>query len=267
MTTLVRHLMRPALIGCPANTTLGQAAVLLVKHRVHALIVADKQGQPLGIISDIDLLAGEWLSTDPAGLATMRAMSVGDLMSAPPATIEANRPAQEAAARMQTERLHRLVAVEAGRAIGVISISDLVASLAHTVPDRQTVAQVMSRGMVVCRTDTPLAAVARAMTERRSRSVLVVEANGRPVGVITGLDLLAYVEGNPHGHTAAQIMHAPITISPNASLREAAGIMIQHHIHRLVVVDPDQPVSMPLGLISTSDIIAEMAAPGSVWLG
>jgi hypothetical protein len=42
-------------------------------------------------------------------------------------------------------------------------------------------------------------------------------------------------------------------------------MMIQYHIHRLLVVNPDQPDSMPLGLISTSDIVAEMAEPGSVW--
>ncbi|MBE7470045.1 MAG: CBS domain-containing protein [Anaerolineales bacterium] len=39
MTTLVRDLMRPALIACPPDATLGEAAVLLAKHRLHALIV------------------------------------------------------------------------------------------------------------------------------------------------------------------------------------------------------------------------------------
>jgi CBS domain-containing protein len=58
-----------------------------------------------------------------------------------------------------------------------------------------------------------------------------------------------------------------IAIHPTASLREAINMMIQHHLHRLLVVNPDQPDSMPLGLISTSDIIAEMAEPGSVWQG
>jgi len=38
---------------------------------------------------------------------------------------------------------------------------------------RSVVEDVMSRGMVVCREDTSIAAAARAMTDRRSRSVLV----------------------------------------------------------------------------------------------
>jgi len=31
------------------------------------------------------------------------------------------------------------------------------------------------------------------------------------------------------------------------------------------VVDPDQPDAMPLGIISSFDIVAEMSRPGSVW--
>lgn len=265
MTTLVRDLMRPALIGCPPETTLGQAAVLLARHRLHALIVADNTGQSLGIISDIDLLTGEWLSTDPLNLATMRVMMVSTLMSSPPATIEADAPASQAAARMQLEHLHRLLVVEEGQPVGVISVSDLVASLAHTSTERRTVAEVMSRGIVVCLSDTPLTAVARAMTERRSRSVVVVETTGRPAGIVTGFDLLAFFEAGQADQPVAAVMHPPVTIHPEATLREAADRMIQHHIHRLLVVNPDQPNSMPLGLISTSDIVAEMAEPGSVW--
>jgi CBS domain-containing protein len=257
--------MRQALISCPPDTSLGQAALLLAKHRLHALIVADKAGQLLGIISDIDLLTGEWLSTDATNLETMQTMTESTLMSSPPASIEAEVPASKAATRMQAEHLHRLVVVEEGQPVGVISVSDLVASMAHTSTNRRTVAEIMSRGMVVCLSDTPLAAVARAMTERRSRSVVVVEANGQPVGIVTGFDLLAFFETGQGDPPVSAVMHPPIMIHPTASLREAADQMIQHHIHRLLVVNPDQPQSMPLGLISTSDIIAEMAEPGSVW--
>ena len=60
-------------------------------------------------------------------------------------------------------------------------------------------------------------------------------------------------------------MHAPITIGPGATLREAADLMLEHEIHRLVVVDPAAPDAVPLGVVATTDIVAEMAEPGSVW--
>jgi CBS domain-containing protein len=263
MTRLVRDLMRPTLISCPPGTTLGQAAALLIRHRVHALVVAEPEGEPLGLLSDIDLLAGEWLSANAQSLAAMRAMTAGELMTKPVQTIEASAAATEAAQRLQRERVHRLVVTESGKAVGVISVSDLVASLGHAPTQRKTVADVMSRGLVVCLEDTPLPAAARAMTDRRSRSVVVVNAHGAVRGVVTGWDLLsadpAVVE------TVAELMHPPVRIGPQASLREAADQMLTHHIHRLLVTDPARLDAMPLGLISTSDILAEMAEPGSVW--
>ncbi len=261
----VRDLMRPTLITCAPETTIGQAAVLLARQRVHALIVADAQGQPLGVLSDIDVLAGEWLSADPAGLEAMRTMTASALMSAPAATIDADAPVEQAAARMREERLHRLIVTEAGSAVGVISVSDFVASLGRASAGRRTVADVMSRGIVICLDNTSLAAAARAMTERRSRSIVVVNATGKHLGVITGFDLLAVDAAAAATQTVAHLMHPPITIRPEASLREAADLMLLHHIHRLLVVNPERPDAMPLGLISTSDIVAEMAEPGSVW--
>ena len=56
-----------------------------------------------------------------------------------------------------------------------------------------------------------------------------------------------------------------ITVDINASLQQAANLMIQNHTHRVIVVDINDPESFPLGMISSFDIVAEMARPGSVW--
>ena len=103
------------------------------------------------------------------------------------------------------------------------------------------------------------------MTERRSRSLVVVDPAGRPVGVVTGSDLLALYRPGEAATTVAELMQPLLTIGPDASLREAADLMLRHETHRLVVVDPERPDGMPLGLVSTSDLVAEMAEPGSVW--
>jgi CBS domain-containing protein len=60
-------------------------------------------------------------------------------------------------------------------------------------------------------------------------------------------------------------MHKMLTINADASLREAADLMIKHHHHRLVVVDPAEPEAMPAGINSTFDNVSEMAQPHSVW--
>ena len=259
---LVRDLMHEGLITCPPNAKLGEVAQLLVGNRIHAVVVADKQGEPVGVLSDSDLLAGEWLATDPESFETMRTLTAGELMTTPVATIEADAPAAEAALRLRNEHLSRFVVAEAGRAVGVIAISDLVRALAHATTRPHTVADVMSRAIVVALPGTRVPDLARGMSERRSRSVVVLDRRGRALGLVTGHDLLkADAEV-----TAEQLMHPPITIAPTATLREAADSMLEHEVHRLVVADPDESDAVPLGLISTYDIVAEMAEPGSPWV-
>jgi len=84
--------------------------------------------------------------------------------------------------------------------------------------------------------------------------------------VVSGPDMLPFCEEEDcDGVTVSEVMHPAFTIHISASLREAADKMIEHHHHRLVVVDLNQPESMPLGIISSYDIVAEMARPGSIW--
>jgi CBS domain-containing protein len=267
MNKLVRDYMHPGLITCKPDATLGQVAVMLNHHRVHALIVIDRDGRPLGVITDFDLLAGEWLSADAESLEAMRRMTAGELMSSPVDTIDANSPASEASRMMRLKIIRRLLVTDKGKPVGVISVSDLIASLADGGPaQRETVGDVMSDAILVCRDKTPVSAVARAMTNTGWRSVLVVDAEGKPLGVVSGLDLLEFCELEECGDTVvSELMHPALTIHIDASLQEAARVMIENHHHRLIVVDKRQPDSMPLGIISSFDIVAEMARPDSVW--
>jgi CBS domain-containing protein len=267
MAQVVRNFMHPGVITCRSDATLGEVAVMLTQHHVHALFVADRDGRPVGVISDMDLMTGEWLSSDPESLETMRRMTAADLMSSPVATIEADTGFAKAARHMRKQQIHRLLVTDDGAPVGVISISDFVAGLARRVElKRETVADVMSDAILTCRDKTPVANAARAMTDAGYRSVLVVDRAGRPLGIVSGLDLLAYCEKEDcSDYVVADVMHPPLTIHMTASLREAADMMIEHHHHRLLVLDPDDPEAMPLGVISSFDIVAEMAKPGSVW--
>jgi CBS domain-containing protein len=267
MKKLVRDLMHPGPLTCRLDATLGQVSVLLTQHHVHALIVVDRDGRPIGIISDYDLLAGEWLSADPQSLATMRILTAGELMSSPIDTIEASMPLGAAAQMLIEKDVNRLLVTEKGAPAGVISTSDFVSSIAREEkPLRETVADVMSDAILVCRDKTPLISAARTMTQAGWRSVLVVDAKGKPEGVVSGKDLLPYVEnGVEEKLTVQDIMHPALTIDIHAKLKEAADLMIQKHYHRLVVVDYDDPQAFPLGIISSFDIVAEMARPGSTW--
>jgi CBS domain-containing protein len=195
----------------------------------------------------------------------MRGLTAHELMTTPPVTIDADTDAARAAEVLRAERLARLVVVYDGKPAGVVATSDFVRLLACGHVARGTVGDVMSHGVVACREQTTARQAARAMAERRSRSLVVVAAGGRALGVVTGTDLLALVRGGDPEVAVSALMHEPHTIAPGATLREAADELLRREVHRLLVVDPNDAGAFPLGIVSTTDIVAEMAAPGSPW--
>ncbi len=260
--------MHKGLITCQPGTSLGQVARLLNVHQIHALLVADEADSPLGIISDFDLLAAEWLSVDEESLNTMRKLTARDLMTSPIETTESGTPAQEAAQRMAERHIHRMLVTEDGRPVGVISISNFVAGIAEQEAVRRTtVGDVMSRTFLVCREDNPVISAARTMSQTGWRSTIVVNSAGKLRGIFTGRDLLSLV-GSPVDEkmVVGQLLNRSLlTTDINSSLQEAADLMIQNHRHRVIVVDQSDPDSFPLGVISSFDIVAAMARPGSIW--
>ena len=268
MTTLVRDLMHRGIIRCRPDISLGQVSKLLAQHHVHSLFVSQENEIPVGVITDYDVLAGEWLSGDPDSLAVMRTMTAGELMTSPVESIQADTPANEAAMRMQKGNFRRLLVVEDQEPVGVISVSDFISELASKGQlKRDKVSDVMSDAYLVCRDKTPVTAAVRAMTDTGWRSVVVADAHGKPIGIFSGLDLLSCCDLDhiPDSFLVTEVMHPPLKVGMQASLQEAAQMMIDNHHHRILVVDPSHEDSLPLGVISSFDIVSEMARPDSVW--
>jgi CBS domain-containing protein len=96
-------------------------------------------------------------------------------------------------------------------------------------------------------------------------AVPVVDAAGRMVGVVSSTDILTSEaeacdcterESLFEETSVSEIMTSrPLTVSPDAEVREAAQQMLYADIHRLFVVEADRVV----GVISTSDIMRAVA--------
>ena len=93
----------------------------------------------------------------------------------------------------------------------------------------------------------------------------VVDHSGRLVGVISQTDLMgdgsitmsALVRGNSSGLRVGELMSAPaITVTLDATLVEAARMMRDAQIHRLVAIDDEE---RPIGVLSASDYVALVA--------
>jgi len=267
MTKRAKDLMKPAIIFCPPNAPLGEVAALLDQHQVHALFVAETPENILGVITDFDVIAGEWLSPDKESLSAMRAITAAELMSSPVDSIDANAPLPEVIARFQQTGVARFLVSNKNKPVGVLSLSDFATSLTREIkPERATVADVMSHAILACRNTAPALSAAYAMSSSGWRSVVVVNARGAALGIISGYDLLPLLKPDVNKNiSAGQIMHPALTVDMRVSLRHAAETLMENHHHRLLVIDQNEPDAFPLGALSTFDIVAEMARPDSVW--
>jgi CBS domain-containing protein len=84
---------------------------------------------------------------------------------------------------------------------------------------------------------------------------VIVTNNNRAVGIITSKNILRrIVESRLDASTirAKDIMSSPlITIEPDASIEDAAKLMVQKKIKKIAIIEKDKI----LGIISTSDIV------------
>jgi CBS domain-containing protein len=100
---------------------------------------------------------------------------------------------------------------------------------------------------------TAIDAVARVMHDQRSSSVLVRDGDRLGIFTNTGLQR-AVVDGRPLGTLAVRgfASFELATIAPDAQLFDALALMIEHQVHRLVVVGDSGVV----GLLEQLDLLS-----------
>ncbi len=123
------------------------------------------------------------------------------------------------------------------------------------------VRDVMHRGVITCWADELAIDVARRLREYAINAIFVLDASGRAEGIISQTDLArAYVRGDWEQRTADDIMTPEIvTISGDIPLDVATQIMLDNRIHRLLIVQGGRTPNRPVGVLSLSDVVREMA--------
>ena len=129
--------------------------------------------------------------------------------------------------------------------------------------DSRTVGEVMTANPIAIAETASLAEAAGILDSKKISGLPVLDANGILIGVLSQTDLVR-ARANQHlvsdwpGLAVGQIMTKPaLTIAATASLEEAAKVMEQRRVHRLVVTNG---AANPIGIISTSDLLRS-------WLG
>ena len=114
------------------------------------------------------------------------------------------------------------------------------------------ITDVMTHAVVTADVGDSLRYAGGLMRERNVGSIVVCD-NGRPVGVVTDRDLalLVLAEGaDPDGSVGDHASQPLITGEVDMDLEDAAGLMAQHHIRRLPLLDGDRLA----GIVTIDDV-------------
>ena len=119
------------------------------------------------------------------------------------------------------------------------------------------VSDIMTKEAITIHADRPLSEAIKVLVENDISGVVVVDYAGDVVGMISTLDVFKVFneEENDKGFIAEDIMTPyAINIQPDMSAEEAARIMLENGIHRLVVtMSPSK--RKPVGIISSTDVL------------
>ena len=127
------------------------------------------------------------------------------------------------------------------------------------------VKDIMTPDVISCDLYAPIQEVARILTQKGISAVVVLNEMGELAGIVSQTDLVnirVHEDYWEHwrGLSAKHIMTKDVvTISPDSSIEEAARLMRNTGVHRLVVVERKGNALFPVGILSMTDIVKEMA--------
>ena len=143
-----------------------------------------------------------------------------------------------------------------------------------------TARDLMTADVVSVPQEMSLQGAARLMSRASISGAPVVDADGRCVGVLSATDFMVWAENNgepgrpsnpgcmvspwevvepeslPAEKVSRYMTADPVLVSPTATVGDLARMMVDAHIHRVIVVDDD---NRPVGVVSSMDILGAVA--------
>lgn len=240
-----------------ADTDLRQVLRVLNGGRYSALPVVDAAGAVIGVLSRTDLLRLGLLQSGARGASPSLPMPhrmVTEIMTQGAHVITADASLQAAAQSMIGHQIHRLMVVEDGRLVGVISTLDLAAAVRDAGVEAP-ISSRMSAPVVTVDAGMPISA-ANELLASQHISAVVVEEHGWPIGVFAQIDALACRDlprGTPVG---TMVDPAMICLPSTTRMFRAAAHAAQLDVRRVIACEDRQAVGV-LGGLDFAKVVAD----------
>jgi CBS domain-containing protein len=148
------QIMTRSVISVTPETTILEAANIMLRQHVSGLPVIDSAGELVGILSEGDFIRrseigtqrkrSRWLKfivgsgRQAADFVRENGRTVAEVMSREPITVTEDTPVEEIVRLMEINRVKRLPVTRGRKVVGILSRANLlraVAGLAHEIPD------------------------------------------------------------------------------------------------------------------------------------
>ena len=285
------------------TTSLDEVVRLLLDRDLRSVPVVDDQNRLVGIITNRDLLERGGLTArvellsqlDEAAFERELASSgvanrqAADVMTRDVVSVWPEQTLNAAAHLMVDRKIKRLPVVdEDGWLVGMLSRVDVLRTMGedYHAPEAQspgfaaaarTVGELMRRDIPAVRADAPLGEVLDKVTSTRLNRAIVVDSDGRVLGIISDADLLAQLDRvaatglldslmrraivpPKTSWQARDVMRAPaLTATPETSVAEAARRLLKERRKVLPIVDGEGRL---LGAADRADLLAALRVAG-----
>ena len=262
----VEEAMRRLVVRLTRDASIDYCINRMIKYKINSILVVDELQQPIGVVSKTDIM-GAFYAEFPAS------MSLENIMVGPPMFCYPDDELEAALDTMQQNQVHRLYVrgADSNDIIGVIAYPDIVGLLyrycracdrgllrARRSREAEQMRRLKVRDVMtpeVCafwETDD-LAQIIEGLTTQRLGAVLIRDAQGNAVGVVSKSDLIvAYKHGVAVDATAADIMSKPVMSCEDGSeLADAIRQMLIRDVQR-IFVHTQEPARI-VGILSLSD--------------
>jgi CBS domain-containing protein len=130
----------------------------------------------------------------------------------------------------------------------------------------KTVGDLMHKGVIACSPETPLNEIVRIINDMSVHAIVVMDANGRALGIITHMDIIRFYGEDLNQLAAHEMMSDQIyEIESDQPVKRAADQMLEKNVEHLLVVERQNDKQQPVGVISTTDLIKEMRGSRWIW--
>lgn len=183
--------------------------------------------------------------------------TVSQYMSSAVRTISASAKISEAHALLREHAFSALPVVDGDSVVqGVLSRTDLLragralgrsgrGAPLLTFEDDCVVSKRMSAPAVTVSPETPLADAAGTMIERRIHRLVVVDARGRLLGVLSTKDLMVAVRDTRHASPIGDFMSSPVqSVEALDTVAHATDRLADAHVAGLVVMEDGRPAGL-----------------------